>query len=165
MSSGRRGKSTYQTAQVLAPATFCPVLVKVVHEHDEDDENADEGASSTEPPGPPERFPTLEEAERTLDEPRESSLGVSGHGPVRRFTLAYPLTERARGVQKTYAEYQAHQEATYMREVVEPREQTEDEADDDVEHDVRQLLQWRASLLPLVQQVEQVQGEDAEEAA
>ena len=160
-----RGRSTYQAAQVLAPATFCPVLVKVVHEHDEDDENADECAGSTEPPGPPERPPTLEEADGALDEARESRLGVGRHGPVRRLALAYPLAERARRVQETYAKDETHEEATDMREVVEPREQTEDEADDDVEHDVRQLLQRRASFPPLVQQVEQVQREDAEEAA
>lgn len=56
-------------------------------------------------------------------------------GGVGGLVVADAFAERLRGVQEADAQHEAHEEAADMGEVVEAREQAEDEGDGDVEED------------------------------
>ena len=68
-------------------------------------------------------------------------------------------------MQETYAEDEAHEEATDVGEVVEAREETEHEGHDDADADPREVDPRGAALGPVVEEIKQHQGNDAEEAA
>lgn len=66
-------------------------------------------------------------------------------------------------MQQTYAQDEAHQESTNVTEVVETREQAQDERNDDVDQDEHEVLDGGRTFAPSVQELKQGQGQDAEQ--
>lgn len=75
------------------------------------------------------------------------------------------LAESLGTVQETYTQHETHEETADMREIVETREETEDKGDGDVEEEEEEVFDGRAAGLPVVEEVEEGEGEDAEEGA
>ena len=90
------------------------------------------------------------------------------YGSVRRLVfvaLIYAFAEGVGRVQDANSENKTHEEAANVGEIVQPGEETEDEGDDYVEHDECEVFPRTGSVVPGIEQVEERQGQNAEERA
>ena len=154
---------------MLTPRTPIPPLIKVPQEQYKPNKHSDQPTGAHNPPRPPKGLAALEKANGLLDEfleARGDALIMRGiNGAIRRLVDADAFAEGLWGVQEADAEDEAHQEAADMREVVETWEQTEDEGDGYVEEEEEEVFHGGAARVPVVEEVEEDEGEDAEKGA
>lgn len=154
---------------MLAPVARLAVEVEVVEQHDERDNHRHDAAHADQPPCPPERLPSLEESNRLLAE-RLHRLKITlillvgvRHRGVGRIVDANALTQGRWRVEDGDSKAETHDEATDMGEVVKSRQETENEGDADIERDEKEFLPGRDALLPVVEKIQECQGDETED--
>lgn len=163
-----KGRTSYQATQMLAPPTLIGMgLVEILEQHDKRHEHADQRRGPYQPPGPPHGLAGLEEADGFFGKPLEPARvhGDAGlaDGGVRGYVGANTPSQDIRGVEETDAKDQAHEEATDVGEVIEPRQQAQDERDGDVEDQPGEIYPRPFAFAPVVEQVQQHECDDAEQ--
>ena len=152
---------------MLAPPTLIRGgLIEILQQHDKRHEHADQRRGAHQPPSPPQRFAPLEEADGFLGETfeparvhRDAGLADRGVGGC---VGAHPPPQDVRGVEETDAEDQPHKEASDVGEVVQARQQAQDEGDGDVKNQPGEIDPRPFALAPVVEQVQQHERYDPE---
>lgn len=177
LSTNKKDSGTHQTSQVLTPRAPPLPDVEILEQHDKPNDGPDQRARPDQPPRPPEGLAPLEEPEGFLREGRDAASHRRRRARVLRrrrspsreairwLIRAETPAERLRGAHEAHAQHEAGEEAAYVGEVVEAGEEAEDESDGDVEDDEAEVLDGFAARLPCVEEVEEVEGQDAEEGA
>lgn len=142
------------------------IHIKVIEQHDEDGDNESQERRPDQPPHPPQRLPALEKPNGIAEERRRRPLPQEAVGVdnlrVRRF-IANPSTERVWRLQNTDSQRKTGQEAANMGKVVQTREETEHEGNDDVERDEQQILPRALAVPPRIEQIQQQESNNTEE--
>lgn len=136
---------TYQATKTIAPWTIgLGVFIEIDNKKDKTNNDGNQSSNAYKPPNPPQRFPTLEEAQRAwhfsrrgisaFEEVHDIRTGIgrfvfllrpgTAHGNVRIASQANAFTESIGGSQNTQTNRQTHDKPSNMGEIVQAREQT-----------------------------------------
>lgn len=147
---------------MLTPRARIPPFVEIPQQQDKSYKRSYQSSRANEPPRPPQRLAALEEAHgrfckvgELLRHLARGSERLRINGCVGWFVVSDAFAQGLRGVEEADTEDESHEESTDMREVVEAREETEDEGDGDVEEDEDEVFDGRAAGGPCVEEVEQ----------